>query len=226
MTAVEVGLVVAVALLTVVVASLARALAVTTKRLDLLERRLGRKERSEGRERREQGDPRDGTERPARAAAPTGTAPATPTAEAAPPEGDAVDIRGVDPEGEPTVVPLEANDGPTLVAFLSTSCGICVGIWERLRDGALAEEVPGVLPVVVTKDEAVEDPARIRGLATSELPVVLSSEAWDDYEVPGSPYVMVVSESPGSVVTEGAPARWEDVVRMATSVAPAEGGVR
>lgn len=215
MTALEVGLVVAVALLTVVVGGLARGLAATTRRLELLERRVGRRERAADRGPAEPETP----VQPAVSAAPPGPEPVVP----ADAEGDAVDIRGVDPAGAPTVVPLEATGRPTLVAFLSTSCGICVGIWERLRDGALADAAPGVTPVVVTKDEAVEDVERIRGLTSSALPVVLSSEAWDDYEVPGSPYVLLVSAAPGSVVTEGAPTRWEDVVRMAASVAADEG---
>ena len=71
---------------------------------------------------------------------------------------------------------------------------------------------------MVTKDAGLEDVDRIRQLASAELPVVLSSEAWDDYEVPGSPYVMVVSAAPGSVATEGSVATWDDLVRLARSV--------
>lgn len=195
MTGLDVGLVVAVALLAVVVAAQGRALGAAAARLELLERRLGRRERRD-------------EDRPA----------GVPTPSAAAPEGDAVDVRGTDPEGEPTVVPLEATGQPTLLAFLSTSCGICVGLWERLLAGELQPEVPGVVPVVVTKDAELEDVDRIRELASAELPVVLSSEAWDDYEVPGSPYVMVVSAAPGSVATEGSVASWDDLVRMARSV--------
>lgn len=200
MSPLEIGLVAAVALLTVVVAALVRTLSATSRRLDLLERRLHREQRHE--------------------AARTAPATGVPGSAASGPEADAVDIRGVDPEGRALVVPLEASERPTLLAFLSTSCGSCVGFWERLRDGDLASEAPGVVPIVVTKSAAVEDADRIRSLATTDMPVVLSSEAWNDYEVPGSPYVMVVSASPGSVVTEGAVVRWSDIVTMASVVSP------
>ncbi len=215
MSPLDVGLVVALALLAVVAAAQGRALSAAARRLDLLERRVDRRgQRAEGRA--------DGPA-PVVAAAPAGsTSPApaaTPRAgQPVEPEGDAVDIRGADPEGEPTVVPLEATRQPTLLAFLSTSCGICVGLWERLRDGDLGQEAPGVVPVVVTKDPAHEDVDRIRGLTSADVPVVLSSEAWDDYEVPGSPYVMVISAAPGSVATEGSVATWQDLVRLARSV--------
>jgi len=212
MSGLDAGLAVAVALLAVVAVAQGRALSAAARRLELLERRVGRQQRRDDRP----------AEQPAPVPAPeAAAAPAPQPAPAAPaePEGDAVDVRGTDPEGQPTVIQLEATEQPTLLAFLSTSCSICVGLWERLRDGELAGAAPGTVPVVVTKDAALEDPDRIRRLATTELPVVLSSEAWDDYEVPGSPYVMVVSAAPGSVVTEGSVATWDDLVRMARSVA-------
>lgn len=218
MSALEVGLVTAVALLTIVVAALLRTLAATTRRIELVERRLQREQR-QGARRQEPAavpDP-SGVAVPDRPGGTPVTPTMPPTPAAAAPEGDAVDVRGTDPEGQPTVVSLERSDQPTLLMFLSTSCGICVGLWERLRAGELAEEVPGVVPVVVTKDAAAEDVDRIRELSSAEAPVVLSTEAWDDYEVPGSPYVMLVSAAPGSVVTEGAVTRWQDVVTMATS---------
>jgi hypothetical protein len=210
-SALDVGLVVGLALLAVVVTAQGRALSAAARRLELLERRADR------RERRAAG--RTDDPEPAAAAAAVGAAGSAPRpAPPLEPQGDAVDIRGADPEGEPTVVPLEATGQPTLLAFLSTSCGTCVGLWERLRDGDLGREAPGVVPVVVTKDAAQEDAGRIRALTSAEVPVVLSSEAWDDYEVPGSPYVMVISAAPGSVATEGSVATWQDLVRLARSV--------
>ena len=227
MTALEVGLVVAVALLAVVVAAQGRALGSAARRLELLERKVGRQQRhGEG---RPAASPEPAVTPVASATSPVEAPGPTPGSAAGPgrrpttgpataPEGDAVDVRGTDPEGEPTTVPLEATAQPTLLAFFSTTCGICVGLWERLLAGELDSLAPGVVPVVVTKDAGLEDVDRIRQLASAELPVVLSSEAWDDYEVPGSPYVMVVSAAPGSVATEGSVATWDDLVRLARSV--------
>ncbi len=217
MTALEVGLVVAVALLAVVVAAQARALGAAGRRLELLERKVGRQDRRTPERAAPPVPPADSAG--AKPAPQPSTAPVPPAPE---PEGDAVDVRGADPEGEPTLIPLEATEQPTVLAFLSTSCGICVGLWERMRQGELGAEVPGVTPVVVLKDAAHEDLERVRALASGQLPVVLSSEAWDDYEVPGSPYVMVVSSAPGSVVSEGSVAGWSDLVSMARSVSAGE----
>lgn len=209
----DVALGAAVALLTVLVVALLRTQAESARRIDVLERRLAR-------ERRRQ------EERP-------GTTPSVPktqgesaimqasthqhagAAATTAPEGDAVDIRGVTPTGEATTVVLESSPAPTLLAFLSTSCGICTGLWQRLRDEGLGDVAPGVVPVVVTKDGAQEDHDRVRGLADGgALRVVLSGEAWDDYEVPGSPYLLLVAGDPGSVVAEGAVSQWEDLVSM------------
>jgi hypothetical protein len=45
---------------------------------------------------------------------------------------------------------------------------------------------------VVTRDEPDEDRAAIAELAPPGVTVVMSSEAWEDHDVPGSPYVVHV----------------------------------
>lgn len=123
-------------------------------------------------------------------------------------------LAGTSSDGAPVSVPLVA-DGPALVAFLSTTCTICVGVWRRLAEGELEGVRPGVRAVVVTKDPGTEDLAAVRALAGgSGATVVMSSEAWDDYEVPGSPYFLVVDGDPADVVTEGSAQGWPDVVAM------------
>lgn len=194
MTAVETGLLVVVVLLCVVVVALVRAQASTARRLSIVERRLLRAQRRV--------EPEEATITP--------QSTPEPADEAA--EGDAVDIRGLTTDGAPALVELERPDRPTLVAFLSTTCGICLGLWEQLRDRDLA----GIRTVVVTKDPAVENVQRAADLARSgSLPVVMSSEAWDDYEVPGSPYFLLVDGTPASVVAEGEASTWEAVHKIA-----------
>lgn len=209
----DVALGAAVALLTVLVVALLRAQAESARRIDVLERRLAReRRRQEERPGTAPSVPRTQGESAIMQASTHQHAGATATTA---PEGDAVDIRGVTPTGEATTVALESSLAPTLLAFLSTSCGICTGLWQRLRDEGLGDVAPGVVPVVVTKDGAQEDHDRVRGLADGgALRVVLSGEAWDDYEVPGSPYLLLVAGDPGSVVAEGAVSQWEDLVSM------------
>lgn len=201
MSAVDAGLLTAVALLLIAVAALLRAQAATARRLEQLERRLSRADRRPSAA-KVQALPGEELGRPA-----PGVVAET--------EGDAVDVAGVTPDGATLTIPLETPDEPVLLVFLSTTCGICTSIWERLRDAGLPLG-SGVRPVVVTKDAPPEDLERIRemGAADQELTVVLSSEAWIDYEVPGSPYLMVVAGRPGSVVDEGSVTGWDGLAAM------------
>lgn len=195
MSTLEVGLLVAVALLAIVVVALVRAQAITSRRLALVERRLLREQRRT--------DTRIDEEAP------------MPTSVPAPSGDDLVDVRGVTVDGEPIEYPLETLDQPTLVAFLSTTCGICLGLWEKLRDEGL-----GLPTVVVTKDPAVEKVDVARDLVgEASLPVVMSSEAWADYEVPGSPYFLVVGGDPGTIIAEGEASTWDAVLSLARQAA-------
>ncbi len=207
----DVALGTAVALLTVLVVGLLRAQSESVRRIDVLERRLQRLARKQ---------PTASGVEPMQTSSMEQKIVREMTAQQTSGQPvlaeDAVDVEGVSPSGTPVTIPLESTPRPTLLVFLSTSCGICTGIWQQLRRGALTQVAPEVTPVVVTKDEAQEDHGRIRDLATDEeaLGVVLSGAAWDDYEVPGSPYVMLVSGRPGSVIAEGSVAGWADVVSL------------
>jgi hypothetical protein len=97
----------------------------------------------------------------------------------------------------------------TLVAFLSSGCLTCKTFWDALQPG-LRQALPGgARPVIVVKDSAFESPSRLRELAPSDLPVVMSSQAWGDYNIAMSPYFLFVSG--GTVRSEGAASSWEQV---------------
>ncbi len=75
----------------------------------------------------------------------------------------------------------------------------------RLVLGMLAD--PAALPegtraVVVAPGAEREDVALLAGLAPRHLPLVLSTQAWQDYAVPGAPYVALVDGTSGLVVGE------------------------
>jgi hypothetical protein len=105
-------------------------------------------------------------------------------------------ISGAMPGGDAIALDI-ATQGPTLLAFLTTGCTTCAGFWETLGERRLPPEV-GI--VIVTHDRGRESPSRIRKLAPPRVPVVMSSAAWTDYEVPGSPYFVLVN---GVVLGEG-----------------------
>jgi hypothetical protein len=106
--------------------------------------------------------------------------------------GDAVKL---DFDGAATV--------PTLLAFLSSGCATCAAFW----DGLGAESLPaGLRAVIVTRGGDRERPARLRSLAPPDVPVLMSSAAWEDYAVPGSPYFILVD---GSIRGEGVASTWD-----------------
>jgi hypothetical protein len=115
----------------------------------------------------------------------------------------APEVAGLTLDGDAVGVSLAGK--PTLLAFLSSGCTTCETFWS-----GLGEEGPGGVRVVaVTKDGSHESPARLRELTTGEVPVVLSSAAWTDFDVPGSPY-FVLCEG-GRVRGEGSATGWEQL---------------
>ena len=101
----------------------------------------------------------------------------------------------------------------TLLAFLSSGCLTCQGFWEAFSDGRGVElELSAdIRLVVVTKDGGEESISALRKLAPPHLPVVMSSAAWTDYRVPGSPYFVLVDGQDGRVRGEGTGANWDQV---------------
>jgi hypothetical protein len=85
-----------------------------------------------------------------------------------------------------------------------------MGLWEGLRDGPpIALPDPDARLVVVTKDAREESPSRLIGLRPDAVPVVMSSEAWRQHRVPGSPYFLYVAD--GAVAGEGSASAWKQV---------------
>ena len=130
-----------------------------------------------------------------------GIAPATPPARA--PGAPAPPLSGPTPGGDAISLDLAAAGGePTLLAFLTSGCGTCAGFWETLAEPRLPA---GVRTVVVTHGAERERPARLRSLAPEGIPVIMSSQAWQDYAVPGAPYFVLVD---GAIRGEGAATSW------------------
>ncbi len=99
----------------------------------------------------------------------------------------------------------------TLLAFLSSSCLTCREFWDEF---ARADELG--LPadmrlVVVAKDAREESVTALREVAPAGLTVVMSSDAWAAYDVPGSPYFVLVDGAAGRVEGEGTGATWPQV---------------
>ena len=139
------------------------------------------------------------------------------------------DISGVTPEGEAAAVAVLGATHDTLLAFLSSGCLACNGFWEALGAGGGLGLPAGMRVLVVTKGPGEESESSVRGLASAGQTVLMSTQAWLDYEVPGSPYFVHVNGPAGRVAGEGTAATWAQVVGLVTRAAgdrrrPPDGG--
>lgn len=130
---------------------------------------------------------------------------------AAPAGRAAADVSGVGPAGESLGVRVVGAGSDTVLAFLSTGCQTCAAFWSQLTDPGLDERTR---LVVVTRGPEEELASEVAALAPPDAVVVMSSDAWSDYEVPGSPYVVHVDGPRGRVRGEGTGADWPQVHRM------------
>jgi hypothetical protein len=119
-------------------------------------------------------------------------------------EGSAAapDIAGLTPSGDARAVAITNSDRRTLLAFLSSGCATCAGFWRDIQaPGRL--ELGEVRIVIVTKSPDMEISAEVRSLSTGRVPVVMSTEAWTDYQVPASPFFVLVDGTTGQRIGHG-----------------------
>ena len=126
----------------------------------------------------------------------------------------ASDLVGTTPEKEIVQLGVVGADHDTLIAFLSSGCHTCSGLWQTLGDGSPIDLPDRTRLVVVTKDPEQESLSRIRELAPAHVPVVMSTGAWQDYGVPVTPYFVHVHGASGEVVGQGSGATWTQVLSL------------
>lgn len=140
----------------------------------------------------------------------------------APPERegfpDGRDLVGVGPTDDAVTVRVTGVEHRTLVAFLSSTCLTCQRFWDAFQKPAKLGLPRDVRPVVVTKSPGQESAARVAGLAPAKVPVVMTDEAWSAYDVPGSPYFVLVDGRSGRVQGEGTGIDWPQVKGLLTQV--------
>jgi len=123
-------------------------------------------------------------------------------------------IAGVTPDGNALAVAPAGSGGLTLLAFLSTGCSSCAGFWESFRTPAELGLPAGARLVVVTKGAEREISGEVAALAAPGLSVVMSSDAWTDYEVPGSPFFVLVDGTSGRRIGEGEANHFRQVAEL------------
>jgi hypothetical protein len=130
------------------------------------------------------------------------------------PSATAPDVVGRGLADEAIVVRLGGVEQNTVLAFLSSSCTTCLAFWDDFaRPGGVALP-PATRLVIVTKDQDEESPVLIDELKPPGVEVVMSSRAWSDLNVPGSPYVVAVDGPSGRVIGEGTGMSWDQVARL------------
>jgi len=128
----------------------------------------------------------------------------------------AKDLGGQTPGGEAAAVAVVGTPHDTLLAFLSSSCLTCAGFWDALKVTGDLGLPPHTRVLAVTKSPGDESESAVRGLASPARTVVMSTQAWLDYGVPGGPYFVHVNGPSGRVVGEGTATRWDQVVSLVT----------
>ena len=128
--------------------------------------------------------------------------------------GGGHDVAGVTPGDEAAAIGVVGVPHSTLLAFLSSGCTTCEGFWDVFRSPVGTGLPDGVRLLVVTKGPEHESESTVRGLAPGGVAVVMSTPAWEDYAVPGSPYFVLVHGPSGRVAGEGSAGEWHQVVRL------------
>ena len=130
---------------------------------------------------------------------------------APPGQGAALDIVGTVPAGGPTKVAVTDVSHFTLLAFLSSGCRTCKRFWEAFAEPGL--ELPGgnTRLVIVGQDPVHDSESALAELIPHRVKAVLSSAAWEDYDVPGSPYFALVDGTANRVVGAGSALAWNQL---------------
>jgi len=125
----------------------------------------------------------------------------------------AFDVTGVTLDGATASLGIVGAPQKTIVGFLSSGCLTCAEFWTAFADGDSLGIPDDTRLVIVTKGADQESPAKLRNLAPDRFPVVMSTEAWEDYSVPVAPYFIYVDGQDG-VIGEGAAATWPQITNL------------
>ncbi|MBX3314827.1 MAG: hypothetical protein KF906_10945 [Actinobacteria bacterium] len=126
--------------------------------------------------------------------------------------GGAADLAGVGPgTGETVTLRVTGVEHDTIVAFLSSGCVTCQRFWDAFRKPRKLGLPGGTRLVVVTKGPEGESESAVASVAPPGITTIMSSQAFLDYDVPGSPYFVQVHGPSGRVRGEGTGPDWDQV---------------
>ncbi len=124
------------------------------------------------------------------------------------------DLVGTTPDGGTAVVRTVGVTQHTVIAFLSSGCVTCQEFWDEFARPRAVRLPRDTRLIIVTKGPDEESPAEVDRLRPPGTEVIMSSQAWADHAVPGSPYVIAVDGPSGRVKGEGTGMSWAQVARL------------
>lgn len=126
--------------------------------------------------------------------------------------GGSADVVGLNAAANETAAArITGVEHDTVVAFLSSGCLTCQKFWDAFRKPRKLGLPGNTRLVVVTKGPDAESMSAVAKLAPPGIPTIMSSEAFADYDVPGSPYFVYVHGPTGRVRGEGTGPDWDQV---------------
>ena len=121
-------------------------------------------------------------------------------------------ISGTTLHGDSVTLSFGPGSPMSLIAFLTSGCTSCAPLWAGLHEARdLASLAPRI--AVVTHDPTRESPTRLERLAPAGTEVIMSSAAWADYAVPGSPH-FVLTDGAGGILGRGSALSWAQLQTM------------
>lgn len=126
----------------------------------------------------------------------------------------AFDVAGPRLSGGAVSLSVVGAPHSTLLVFLSSGCASCQVIWTELADPQL--RIPGrdTRLVALTKDPEGESESRLKMLAPDDVVVVQSTQIWEQYQVPVTPYFILIDGPSGTVQGEGTASSWSQMLSL------------
>ena len=125
----------------------------------------------------------------------------------------AYDLVGQTLMGDAAKLALGPGSPSTLLAFLGSGCGSCAPLWASLRSGE-ARVPAGTRLVIVTKGAESESVTRLEALAPAGHEVLMSTAAWRDYSIPGSPHFVLAGGRSGRIAGRGSATSWKQMLTL------------
>lgn len=68
--------------------------------------------------------------------------------------------------------------------------------------------------IIITYGDGHERPAAIAEVAPPDVPLVMSSIAWQTYDVPSSPHFVMISEATGLITAKASAPNWDEMLQL------------